>query len=101
MTVVPAGMVTPPTSVVTRASRKSPFTGLSMRRHSSTKFGIELTVLAQELLEVVIVADALQRGAEEAHGRLLTGREEVGGDAGDVEGVGSRSRRGTSPSPCR
>ena len=57
----------------------------------------ELAVLAQLLLELRVVADALQRGAEEAHGRLLTGREEIGGDARDVDGLGDRAvgeRRG-------
>ena len=57
----------------------------------------ELAVLAQQLLELRVVADALQRGAEEAHGRLLTGGEEVGGDARDVDGLGDRAvgeRRG-------
>ena len=57
----------------------------------------ELAVLAQQLLELLVVADALQRGAEEAHRRLLTGGEEIGGDARDVDGLGNRAvgeRRG-------
>ena len=57
----------------------------------------ELAVVAQLLLELGVVADALQRGAEEAHGRLLPGREEIGGDARDVDGLGDRAvgeRRG-------
>ena len=56
-----------------------------------------LPVLAQLLLQLGVVADALQRGAEEAHRRLLTGGEEVGGDARDVDGLGDRAvgkRRG-------
>ena len=56
-----------------------------------------LAVLAQQLLELRVVAEALQRGAEETHGRLLAGREEVGGDPGDVDGFGNRTvgeRRG-------
>ena len=56
-----------------------------------------LTVFAQQLLELVVVADALQRRAEEAHRRLLTGCEEVGGDARDVDRLGDRAvgeRRG-------
>ena len=40
MTQVPAGISTPPTVVARRASRKSPLTGLSYRRHSSTKSAI-------------------------------------------------------------
>ena len=97
MTVVPAAISTPPSSVVTRASRKSPFTGLSMRRHSSTKFGMSCAVLAEQLLELLVLADALQRRAEEAHGRLLTGGEEIGGDARDVDRLRNRAvgkRRG-------
>ena len=35
-------MSTPPTVAVVRARRKSPFTGLSKRRHSSTKSGIRV-----------------------------------------------------------
>jgi hypothetical protein len=56
-----------------------------------------LTVLAQQPLELLVVADALQRSAEEAHGRLLTGCEEIGGDARDVNGLRDRAvgkRRG-------
>ena len=56
-----------------------------------------LAVLAQQLLELRVVADALQRGAEQAHGRLLSGGEEVGGDARDVDRLGDRAvgkRRG-------
>ena len=54
-------------------------------------------MVAQQLLQLRVVADALQRGAEEPHGRLLAGREEVGGDARDVDGLGDRAvgeRRG-------
>ena len=40
ITVVPAGTSTPPSVVVRRAMRKSLFTGLSMRRTSSTKLGM-------------------------------------------------------------
>lgn len=42
ITVVPAGVSTSPTVVVLRAIRNTVFTGLSIRRHSSMKFGMRL-----------------------------------------------------------
>ncbi len=55
------------------------------------KFGMSSRSVAQPLLQIVVIADALQRSAEEAHGRLLPGHEEVCGDAGDVDGLGCRA----------
>ena len=97
MRVVPAGIVTPPSS---RRHAREP--EVAFHRALDAQALLDevrdvLTVLAQQLLELVVVADALQRGAEEAHGRLLTGGEEVGGDARDVDGLGDRAvgeRRG-------
>ena len=77
-------------------SRKSPLTGLSIRSASSMKLGIRSRSVAQRPLELGIVADELQRGAEEADGGLLAGGEEIGGDPHDVDDVGRRRRRGTS-----
>ena len=51
----------------------------------------ELTVVAQPLLELVVVADALERGAEEAHRRFLARGEQVGGDPRDVDRLGDRA----------
>ena len=42
ITVVPAGTVVSPSVVVLRAIRNTLFTGLSIRRHSSTKIGMRL-----------------------------------------------------------
>ena len=50
---VPAGIIsTPPTLVGLFASRKSPLTGPSIRRHSSTKNADETAILAKVLLEI-------------------------------------------------
>ena len=53
------------------------------------KFGMRSRARAQEILEVVILGEKVQRSAEEPHAGFLSGREEVGGDAGDVETSGS------------
>ena len=50
ITVVPAGMSTPPTVVGTRDSRKSPLIGLSNRNVSSTKFGMRSRLGVQQRL---------------------------------------------------
>ena len=49
---VPAGISTPPTLVGLFANRKSPLTGPSIRRHSSTKNADETAILAKVLLEI-------------------------------------------------
>ena len=96
MRVVPAGILTPPSSVVTREPEVAFHRALDAQALLDEVRDV-LTVLAQQLLELLVVADALQRSAEEAHGRLLTGGEEIGGDARDVDGLGDRAvgeRRG-------
>ena len=100
MRVVPAGILTPPSSVVTREPEVAFHRALDAQALLDEVRDV-LTVVAQQLLELLVVADALQRSAEEAHARLLTGGEEIGGDARDVDGLRGPSRRGTSRSPCR
>ena len=51
----------------------------------------EVTPLPEELLQVRAIADELQRGAEEPHRRLLSGRKQVGGNADDVDDLGQLS----------
>ena len=93
----PPGSSTPPSSVV---HAREPEVALHRALDAQAlldEVRDELAVVAQLLLELGVVADALQRGAEEAHGRLLAGREEIGGDARDVDGLGDRAvgeRRG-------
>ena len=62
-----------------RARRKSVFTGLSTRSASSTKFGMRSRVLAELVLQLGVLGEVLERGGEQARGRLL-----------------ARPRRGTS-----
>ena len=93
ITVVPAASASSPTVVGTRDSRKSPLTGLSMRRHSSMKFGKQAAVVAEPPLDVGAVADHLQRGAQQPHGGFLSGREHIGGHPHDVSDLGHRPVR--------
>ena len=101
ITVVPAGMSTPPTVGRARAragSRPSPGSRCAgtPRRSSGCARGRSRS----SCWSSGSLADALQRGAEEAHGRLLAGGEQVGGDAHDVDDLGHRAvgeRRGRQP----
>ena len=89
--VAPAGMSTPPIVVDTCVRRWSVFTGLSNRSVSSMKFGSELAVAAQPLLQLGVLGQHPQRRREQARRRLAAGREQVRGDAHDVDGLGQRA----------
>ena len=74
--------------------------GLSKRSVSSTKFGMRSRSLAQQLLQVRPFTQEEERGREQPHGRLLARREQVRGDAHDVDDLGRRAvgeRRGGEP----
>ena len=98
---LPAGIGTPATVVVTLAIRNWARSGLSYRSVSSMKFGMQLAVVAQPLLDVGPLAEHPQREREQPHRGLLAAGEEVGGEQRHVVDVGRRSRRGTWrwPSP--
>ena len=49
------------------------------------------TLVSEQLLEVGVLGDQQQRGAEEPHGGLLPGRKEVGRDAHGVDDFGRRA----------
>ena len=53
----------------------------------------QAAVLAQPALDVGAVPHHLQRGAEQPHGRLLSGREDIGGHPHDVSDLGHRPVR--------
>ena len=66
MTVEPAGMSTPPTVAPVRASRKSPFTGLSIAQALLDEVRDVAAVLPEASLDVGVVPDGLQRGCRAA-----------------------------------
>ena len=101
ITVVPAGIGTPPIFVATRASRNVHWIGGSSRRHSSMKFGMRVALVAQQLLELGALADQLEHLAEQARRGLLARREQIGGDQHDVADLGQACRRETSRWPSR
>ena len=101
ISVAPAGMSTPATVVGRRASRKSPFTGASIRSVSSTKFGMSSRRSRRSLLQFRTLTDELQGGTEQPHRGLLPGGEDVGGDADDVDDLGQCRRWGRSWWPRR
>ena len=54
------------------------------------EIGNEGAVLPQQLLQIVALADQLERGGEQPHGRLLPRREHIGGHPDDVDHLGHR-----------
>ena len=86
--VAPAGMSTPATVVRPPGEPEVAFDrGLDAERLLD-EVRDELTPLPEELLQVRTLADELQGGAEQPHRRLLSGGEEVGGDADHVDDLG-------------
>ena len=59
-------------------------------QHLLDEVGDAVPFGAQQLLELGILGEPLQRGAEEPRGRLAARREQVRGDEGDVVHVGDR-----------
>ena len=84
-----------------RASRKSPFTGLSKRSDSSMKFGIRSRSVRSSCCNSGSSASILQRRTQQSDRGLLPSGVEVGRDRARRPSPLASSRRGTSPPPSR
>ena len=90
-------MSTPPTVVGTRRQPEVALDRALEPQRLLHEARDETAVVAQQLLEDGAFAEQLERGREEAHGGLLAGREQVGGNAHHVDDLGQRAvgeRRG-------